>query len=324
MSAPLFAVDGLTIRLRRDEDLVPGIDDVSFAVDEGEVLALVGESASGKSLMLLGSVDLLAPSAVIEEGTTTFDGHVLGDLDEADWRRLVGMGIGVLLQDAIGSWDPIIELGPQAGEVLREHEGLADDEVHRRVLDALGSVHLPKQRKFWSFSHEVSRGQAQRAMLAAALLSDPKILLADEPLSGLDVTVARSVLTLIQDLCAERGMAMVFVTHDLAVVASIADRVAVVYGGRIVEEAPVEDLYRRPRHPYTAGLLGSVPGLARDRLRPIFGDPPELWNLPPGCSFAPRCPHVVDVCRSEVPEVRTVGTARVACHRAEELELEGV
>jgi oligopeptide/dipeptide ABC transporter ATP-binding protein len=320
----LFEVDGLTIALRRHGEMVPAIDDVAFGVGRGEVLALVGESGSGKSLMLLGSVDLLSPSAVIEGGTTTFDGHVLQQVDDADWRRLVGMGIGVLLQDAVGSWDPLIELGPQAGDVLREHEELEDEEISRRVLDALGEVQLPKQRKFWSFSHEVSRGQAQRAMLAAALLSGPKILLADEPLSGLDVTVARAVLSLIEDLCRDRAMAMVIVTHDLAVVASVADRVAVVYGGRIVEEAPVGALYRSPKHPYTSGLLGSVPGLSRGRLRPIEGDAPELWDLPPGCAFAPRCPHAVDRCRTEKPGVREIGASRVACHRADELSLEGI
>lgn len=324
MTGPVFAVEGLTISLRRLGDPIKAIDDVSFQVAPGEVFALVGESGSGKSLMLLGSVDLLAPSAVIEGGRTIFDGHVLQDLSDADWRRLVGMGIGVLLQDAVGSWDPLIEIGPQAGEVLQAHEDLEDDEIRRRVLDALGRVQLPKQRKFWSFSHEVSRGQAQRAMLAAALLSGPRILLADEPLSGLDVTVGRAVLTLIEDLCRERGLAMIIVTHDLAVVASVADRVGVVYGGRIVEEAPVGDLYRSPRHPYTAGLLSSVPGLVRGRLQPIEGDAPELWDLPGGCAFSPRCPHVVDVCRTDRPAVRDVGASRVACHRAEELELQGI
>ena len=333
MTDPIFSVEGLTIGLRlvgassahvESGEPAPAIDDVSFSVDAGEVLALVGESGSGKSLMLLGSVDLLAPSAVISDGRTTFDGHVLQELGEADWQRLVGMGIGVLLQDAIGSWDPLIEIGPQAGEVLAEHEQLADEEITARVLDALGQVKLPKERKFWSFSYEVSRGQAQRAMLAAALLSGPKLLLADEPLSGLDVTVARSVLTLIEDLCRERGMAMIIVTHDMAVVASVADRVAVVYGGRIVEEADVSALFASPRHPYTEGLLGSVPGLNRGRLRPIEGGAPEIWDLPRGCAFAPRCSYAVDRCGIERPAVRSVEGSKVACHRADDLSLVGV
>ena len=203
----------------------------------------------------------------------------------------MGLGIGVLFQDAIGSWDPIEMIGPQSGEVLEAHEALGAEEVRRRVLEALGQVRLPRRLKYVSFAHEMSRGQAQRAMLAAALLSLPRMLIADEPLSGLDVTVARAVLALIDDMRRERGMGLLLVTHDLGVVAAVADRVAVVYGGLVVEEAPAAALYRSPRHPYTDGLLGSVPGFARGRLRPIPGDPPELWELPPGCPFAPRCPY---------------------------------
>ena len=161
-------------------------------------------------------------------------------------------------------------------------------------------------------------------MLAATLLSAPRLLIADEPLSGLDVTVARAVLDLIDDLRTKRGMGMLLVTHDLAVVAAVADRVLVVYGGAIVEDSPVGDLFRRPRHPYTAGLLGSVPDFVRERLRPIEGEPPELWNLPTGCAFAPRCPYAIDRCRAEQPKPRQVGSSVVACHRADELELAGV
>jgi oligopeptide transport system ATP-binding protein len=170
----------------------------------------------------------------------------------------------------------------------------------------------------------MSRGQAQRAMLAAALLSTPRMLIADEPLSGLDVTVARAVLSLIEDMRRERGMGLLLVTHDLGVVAAVADRVAVVYGGLVVEEAPAAVLYRSPRHPYTDGLLGSVPALSRGRLRPIPGDPPELWALPPGCPFAPRCAFALEACRAERPRPRQVGESKVACLRAEELALPGI
>ena len=274
---PLLAVDGLEVELRfRDGRRLKAIDGVSFRVAAGEALALVGESGSGKSLIALGAVDLLPAGAEAVAGRTTFLGRVLQDLEAADWRRLVGMGIGVLFQDAIGSWDPIEMIGPQSGEVLEAHEALGGEEVRRRVLDALGQVRLPRRLKYASYAHEMSRGQAQRAMLAAALLSMPRMLIADEPLSGLDVTVARAVLGLIDDMRRERGMGLLLVTHDLGVVAAVADRVAVVYGGMVVEEAPAAALYRSPRHPYTDGLLGAVPGLARGRLRPIAGDPPEL------------------------------------------------
>ena len=323
--APLFAVDGLEVELRfRDGRRVKAVDGVSFAVGEGEALALAGESGSGKSLIAMGAVDLLPAGAEAVAGRTAFQGRVLQDLEAADWRRLVGLGIGVLFQDAIGSWDPIEMIGPQSGEVLEAHEALVVEEVRRRVLEALGQVRLPRRLKYLSFAHEMSRGQAQRAMLAAALLSAPRMLIADEPLSGLDVTVARAVLSLIDDLRRERGMGLLLVTHDLGVVAAVADRVAVVYGGMVVEEAPAAALYRSPRHPYTDGLLGSVPALAGGRLRPIPGDPPELWKLPPGCPFAPRCAHALGGCRVERPRLRRVGESQVACGRAEELTLSGI
>ncbi|OFW65758.1 MAG: hypothetical protein A2Z12_03950 [Actinobacteria bacterium RBG_16_68_21] len=321
---PLFTVSGLRIAIRRDLDERVVVDGVDLEVGAGETLALVGESASGKSLIALGSLDLLSPGARVVGGTTLFEGTALQGLAGDDWRRLVGMGIGVLFQDAIGAWDPLDIMGAQSGEVLDEHTELTDEEIQSRVLEALGEVGLSKRRHFLAFSHEVSRGQAQRMMLAAALLAAPRLLIADEPLSGLDITVARAVLDLIDDLRAKRGMGMLLVTHDLAIVAAVADRVAVVYSGMIVEQAPVGVLYRRPRHPYMSGLLGSVPGLVRGRLRPIRGEAPDIFEVAAGCPFAPRCDHVVERCRTERPALRVVGESMVACHRAEELELAGV
>ncbi len=317
-------------------DAVPA---ASYRVAEGEALAIVGESASGKSLMLMGALNMLSPGAKVVRGRTTFDGEVLQDtesaaweqagdrffpeLDRTDWREAVGIGIGILTQNPIGSWDPLGMIGEQSGEVLDEHFGLTQAEVEARVLDALGEVRLPRKRKFFSFPEQLSRGEAQRAMLAAALLSGPRLLLADEPLSGLDVSVASAILDLVDDMRRKRGMGLVLVTHDLAVVARVADRVAVVYGGSIVEEAPAIDLYRNPRHPYTAGLLASIPSLGR-RLRPIPGDAPDLAELPGGCAFADRCEFVIPACRTELPPPRQVGAATVRCIRAAELDLPGV
>lgn len=332
----LFEIDDLTISLARVPDAKPGqirtakpvwrvvSSGISLRVGVGESVALIGESGSGKSLIAMGSVDLLTPGARVDSGRTIFEGHVLQDLDDASWRELVGMGIGVLLQDAIGSWDPLDFMGWQAGEGLAEFTDLTQEEIRDRVLDALGEVGLSKKRHFTAFAHEVSRGQAQRQMLAATLLSAPRFLIADEPLSGLDVTVARAVLDLIDDMRTKRGMGMLLVTHDLGVVASVADRVAVVYAGSIVEDGPTVDLYRTPRHPYTSGLLGSIPALSRSRLRPIEGETPDLFEVVDGCRFADRCPYAVERCRVEKPEPRRLGDTRVACHRAEELELEGV
>jgi len=320
----LFEVSGLRVEIARDLAIHEVVSGVEFAVDEGETLALVGESGSGKSLIALGSVDLLPAGARVAGGTTRFQGSTLQDLEDADWRSLVGMGIGVLFQDAIGAWDPIDLIGEQSGEALEEHRGLTGEELQRRVLESLGRVKLPKRRSFSSFVHEMSRGQAQRAMLAAALLSEPSLLIADEPLSGLDVTVGRAVLDLIEDMRREMGMAMILVTHDLGVVASVADRVAVVYGGMIVEEAPAGLLYRTPRHPYASGLLRSVPGLGPRRLEPIPGDTPDLWEIGEGCPFAPRCGYAVSECLGSKPQPRWVEGSKVACVRAEELQLPGI
>ncbi len=353
---PLFDVAGLSVAVvsdrarhvggresrlvRRDPgQWIAAVRNVSYSVDPGRVLAIVGESGSGKSLMLLGSLNMLGPGARVVGGTTTFRGRVVqhvGDaawfegerrvfpeLDHVDWREAVGMGIGVMTQDPISAWDPIQLIGDQSGEVLDEHTELSDEEVRGRVLDLLGEVRLPRARKFLSFAEELSRGEAQRAMLAAALLSSPRLLLVDVPLSGLDVSTARALLSLIDDMRRIRGVAMVMVTHDLAVVAGIADRVAVVYGGTIVEEGPVADVYYSPRHPYTAGLLGSAPGLGA-RLAPIPGDAPDLAELPPGCPFAPRCGFAVDACRAAVPAPRPLGATTVRCIRANEIELRGV
>ncbi|MDH3426012.1 MAG: ABC transporter ATP-binding protein [Acidimicrobiia bacterium] len=320
----LYEVDSLDVAVKSGEEWRPAVVDASFSVDEGEVLALVGESGSGKSLIALGGVGLLPFGTKATGGKAYFEGHDLSAVDDAEWRKLVGLGIGVLFQDPIGAWDPTEFLGQQAGEVLDEHFDMDPDEIEQRVVDALGEVRLPEKRRFlWSFAHEMSRGEAQRAMLAATLLSGPRLLIADEPLSGLDPTVASAVTSIIRDLRERRGMALLLITHDLGVVAGLADRVAVVYGGRIVEEGPVDLIFHSPRHPYTAGLLASLPGRGR-RLKPIPGDVPDIAWLDPGCPFAPRCEFAIDGCRAAVPQPSFVRGALVRCIRAAELDLEGV
>jgi peptide/nickel transport system ATP-binding protein len=332
---------------------VEAIPCASYAVDAGQTLALIGESASGKSLMLLGAFGLLPEGTRVLGGATTYGnvtfepggrrdeqerplsrrerkqlrraGTVMDDVDP-EWARAMGTEIGFLFQNPIASWTPILQIGPQAGEVLSEYTDLTSDEITERVMDALGEVHLPRSRRlFEAFSSQLSRGMGQRAMLAAALVKAPKLLIADEPLSGLDVSVAAAILDLIEDLKERRGMAMVIVTHDLAVVARIADRVAVVYAGRIVEEGAVGDVFRHPKHPYTSGLIGSLPSLTRGRLRPIPGEQPPLAAVPVGrCSFADRCAYVDDVCLTTEPPLRQIGSGDVACHHADELDLPGI
>ncbi|MEN8040643.1 MAG: ABC transporter ATP-binding protein [Actinomycetota bacterium] len=373
MHQPLFEVEDLRIAVadsRRHGSDIPGpvtddgeelgsgwvevIPGASYSVRQGEVLGLVGESASGKSLMLMGAFGLLSSGARVIGGTTRYSGQEYkpfhpwqGEDDEPSrrerkqrriagtavarytddaWAKLVGTDVGFMFQNPIGSWTPDIGIGEQTGEALTEHYELTVDEIEERVLDALGEVKLPRSRGlFGAFRHQLSRGMAQRAMLAAALTKAPHLLIADEPLNGLDPPVAAAIMELIRDMTVERNMAMVFITHDLASIARIADRVAVVYGGAIVEVAPVGDIFHRPTHPYTSGLVGSIPGFSEGRLRQIEGEAPMLTEVArTACSFADRCPYVSDVCRSSEPSLSSVEGSEVRCHLAADLELPGI
>ncbi len=329
---------------------VDAIEDVSFEVYPGEVLAIAGESGSGKTLTVMGSLGLLGPGAKVSRGTVRFDGmqirptrnlqkrrgrrwrrkvrkreKFLEELLDDDWRHIMGTEIGVLFQNALGGWNPVSIIGEQAGEVLDQHTGLTLQEIQDRVLDALGDVKLPKESKYISFPDELSRGQAQRAMLAAALVKGPRLLVADEPLTGLDAGVAAAILSLIRDMQRKRKMAMIFITHDLAQVAALATRVAIMYGGRIVEIGPVDEVFHRPRHPYTEGLLGALPRPGVDRLTPIDGDVPKITSVPQHeCALVPRCAYADDRCRSSLPDLVAADPGAVACFRAQELELRGV
>jgi oligopeptide/dipeptide ABC transporter ATP-binding protein len=321
----------------------PAISDLSFVVHAGEVLAIVGESGSGKTLSLLGSFDLLGGGARVISGEVFLHGNRIYPLpgtrkrawrlrrrsrriefDDSDWRRAIGMDVGFLFQNALTAWEPTSYVGDQAGEALDEHTELTQEEIEERVFDALGDVKLPRAHKFFSFPHQMSRGEAQRAMLAAALIKSPQLLVADEPLSGLDVSVAAAILDLIKDLQRKRGMAMILVTHDLATVASVADRVAIMYAGRIIETGRCDALFHHPQHPYTNGLLSSIPRLGAERLQPIEGDAPRLVDVPSGrCAFAPRCPYAEGACWESRPEPETSGAGTVACFRHGELDLRG-
>ena len=332
-------------------EVIPG---VSFSVGEGEVLALIGESASGKSLALMGGFGLLAPGARVIGGEVRYAGHafrpggvlpdperkrsrkerkmaglsgtVVAEYGDDEFARLIGTEVGFVFQNPIGSWTPTLVIGEQSGEALAYHSQLTSEEIEERVFDALGEVRLPKSRRlFNAYSHEMSRGMAQRAMLAAALTKAPRLLIADEPLNGLDPPVAASIMDLIKDMQAKRNMAMVIVTHDLAAVASLADRVAVLYGGEIVEEDSATGTYHHPHHPYTSGLIGSIPGVTPGRLRCIPGEAPRLVDIDHSrCVFVDRCSHATDVCGDVAPPLMSTGDRRVACHHAERLSLPGL
>lgn len=332
-------------------EVLPG---VSFSIGEGEVLALIGESASGKSLALMGGFGLLAPGARVIGGEIRYRGHafkpggqikepgskrsrkerkqarvagtVIADYADEEFARLMGTEVGFVYQNPVASWTPTTVIGEQSGEALAYHTTMPQEEIDERVFEALGEVRLPKSsRMFGAYRHEMSRGMAQRAMLAAALTKAPRLMIADEPLNGLDPSVAAAIMELVRDMQRRRNMAMIVVTHDLAAVAALADRVAVLYGGEIVEEAPATEIYHRPRHPYTSGLIGSIPGVARGRLRFIPGEAPRLVDTDHRvCVFADRCEFATAVCRAEAPRPRPVGGSSVACHHAHTLDLPGV
>lgn len=327
---------------------------VSYSVAHGEVLGLVGESASGKSLMLMGAFGLLSSGARVIGGTSTYRGHeyqpfhpwrgeddkrsrkekkqrriagtAIASYTDTEWARLVGTEVGFMFQNPVEAWTPDVAIGQQSGEALTEHTALSPEDIESRVYDALGDVDLPQSKRlFGAFRHQLSRGMAQRAMLAAALTKAPRLLIADEPLSGLDASVAANIMELIKDMQEKRNMAMIFITHDLASVARVANRVGVVYGGQIVEQASVNDIYHNPKHPYTAGLIGAIPGASSERLSQIEGEAPLLVDLDRSvCSFADRCQYATDLCRTQNPEVTVVEKTEVRCHRAMELTLRGV
>ena len=298
---PLLDVDRLTTAFPIDGRLVPAVSAASFSLDAGETLALVGESGCGKSLTALSILRLVDPPGCIVGGAVRLDGRDLLTLDERAMRAVRGRQIGLVLQEPMTALNPVYTVGSQIAEALEVH-GLARGKVARaRAIELLDAVRVPDpQRRADEYPHQLSGGLRQRALIAAALACQPRLLIADEPTTALDVTVQGQILDLLRDLKTRFDLALLLITHDLGVVAQQADRVAVMYAGRIVEEAPVRTLFRTPQHPYTRGLLASLPGPHGTRLRAIEGTVPRLGQIPSGCAFAPRCQDRFEPC-GELP-----------------------
>lgn len=319
----VLAVENLTVNLATPTRSFNVLSDLSFEVRKGEVLALVGESGSGKSMTAFSVMRLLPePTAAIVEGKLRFDSLDLAKADEATLRTIRGNRIGLIFQEPMTSLNPSMRVGPQVAEALHLHKGLGKAEARLRVEALFEQVRIPDpKRRFDDYPHQMSGGMRQRVVIALALACRPDLLIADEPTTALDVTTQAQILDTIRDLQAEIGTATILITHDLAVVAETADRVAVMYAGRIVEEATAQDLFASPHHPYTHGLMGSIPEvLPLEALRPhmrlteIPGMVPALWELPSGCAFAPRCPRRTDQCDQLRPPLETIGTdRRLAC-----------
>ncbi|WP_331714349.1 ABC transporter ATP-binding protein [Auraticoccus cholistanensis] len=326
---PLLEVEDLVVEFATSDGVVRAVDGLSWSVSAGETLAVVGESGSGKSVSSLAVMGLLqTPPARIVRGSVRFRGTDLLSLPRAEHRRYCGDHVAMVFQDALAALNPVYTVGFQLTEALVARTGTSRREARRRAVELLDLVRVPNAaQRVRDYPHQFSGGMRQRVMIAMALALDPQVLIADEPTTALDVTVQAQIMTLLAEIQAERQMALVLITHDLGVVASVADRVTVMYAGRAVEQAPVLDAFTRPAHPYTAALLRSVPRLEAlpgededAELAVIPGRPPELVALPPGCSFHPRCQRSVAGCRVDPgPALRLVAPGRrAACHLAEE------
>ncbi|HUU36034.1 MAG TPA: ABC transporter ATP-binding protein [Vicinamibacterales bacterium] len=326
--APLLEVRDLrTVFATAGGDVV-AVDGVSFAIEAGETLAIVGESGSGKSVTALSIMRLLpARAGRIASGAIRLRGRELTALSGDAMRAVRGRQIGMIFQEPMTSLNPVHTVGAQIAEVVRCHEGLSDAQADAHAVDMLALVGIPEpRRRAGNFPHELSGGMRQRVMIAMALACRPSVLIADEPTTALDVTIQAQILDLMEDLQGKLGMALVFITHDLGVVAQIADRVMVMYAGQVVESGPVAELFATPRMPYTAGLLGSIPRLGRSRhgrrLDAIPGQVPTLAHLPAGCRFSTRCGHVEPRCMATSPDLEAASPHRdVRCLRWPELQL---
>ena len=299
--APLLSVRDLRVGFATEGGLLQAVDGVSFDVRPGEVLAIVGESGSGKSVTAQTMIGLTRSKNSQIEGSVKLDGEELLDADDATMRRLRGEKIGMVFQDPMTSFNPVYRIGAQIVEAIRAHQGdVGKAEARQRVVELFDSVGIPNaERRVDNYPHEFSGGMRQRAMIAMALALEPEVLIADEPTTALDVTIQAQILRLLEDLNRERGLATILITHDLGVVAEVADRVLVMYAGRVVEEGTLDEIFYDPQHPYTWGLMGSLTRLDRPRphrLPQIAGSPPSLLDLPEGCSFRPRCPHEFSKC----------------------------
>lgn len=320
--APMISVRDLRVTFSGGGKTIRAVNGVSLDVGAGEAVALIGESGSGKSVTLRALMRLHPPRRTRMEGQVRVDGADVMSLDKRALARLRGGTVAMVFQEPLLALDPVYTVGQQIVECVRTHDKVSAAEARERALKALESVRIPSpERRLAAYPHEMSGGMRQRAMIALALSARPKILLADEPTTALDATVQIQVLILLRELQRELGLSIVFVTHDIGAAVEIADRVAVMYGGRIVEEGPIRTIMREARHPYTIALLQSRQhGMDRgQRLETIGGAPPDLAALPPGCTFAPRCAHARAACLAEVPQPVTVGNGhRVSCVLATE------
>jgi peptide/nickel transport system ATP-binding protein len=313
---PLLDVRNLIVEFPTRRGVLRALDGISFSIEKGEILGVVGESGAGKSLTGVSIVGLLERPGRVAGGEILFDGSRIDNLPPEPMRRIRGKRIGMIFQDPLTTLNPLYTIGRQLAETMQTHMRLTDAEAKRRAIGWLDRVGIPAAgQRIDAYPHEFSGGQRQRVVIALALCAEPALVIADEPTTALDVSIQAQIITLLKDLTHEQDTAVMLITHDMGVIAETADRVAVMYAGRIAEIGPVAAVIRHPAHPYTEGLMASIPSLDNrvDRLRQIDGSMPRLDALPPGCRFHPRCPRAFDRCRSDMPELMDAGATRAAC-----------
>ncbi len=316
MSVPLLSVRDLKVEFPTRRGRLRAIDGVSFDLAPGEVLGMVGESGAGKSLTGAAVIGLLEPPGRIAGGEIWLQGERIDGWTPRAMQKVRGKRIGMVFQDPLTSLNPLFTVGDQITETIMTHLPVTAREARDRAVALLEAVGIPAaSKRLNAYPHQFSGGMRQRVVIALALCAEPELVIADEPTTALDVSVQAQIIDVLKELCRERGASVILITHDMGVIAEAADRVAVMYSGRIAEIGPVADVVKNPRHPYTVGLMGSIPALAGsvDRLVQIPGAMPRLDAIPPGCPFNPRCPHAFGRCRSERPEPTQMGTAKVAC-----------
>jgi peptide/nickel transport system ATP-binding protein len=315
-AAPLLEVRHLRVEFATRRGTLTAIDDVSLEIAPGEVLGVVGESGAGKSITGTAIIGLLEPPGRIAAGEILLEGRRIDDLPAEPMRRIRGRRIGAIFQDPLTSLNPLYTVGRQIVETIQTHLPLGAAEARSRAIDLLREVGIPAaERRIDHYPHQFSGGMRQRVVIALALCANPRLIIADEPTTALDVSIQAQIITLLKGLCREHGTAVMLVTHDMGVIAETADRVAVMYAGRLAEVGPVQDVIHRPQHPYTAGLMGSIPAIGQEveRLPQIEGSMPRLDAIPMGCAFHPRCPKAFGRCREERPDLMPAGATRAAC-----------
>lgn len=321
----LLEIDNLHTQFFTSAGTVRAVDGISYDVEEGETVAIVGESGCGKSVSALSILRLIPnPPGRIVQGSISFMGKDLATLSDEEMRKVRGREIAMVFQEPMTSLNPVLTIGLQITETLQQHLGIDREEADKRAIDLLGKVGISDpERRLKQYPHHLSGGMRQRVMIALALSCEPKLIIADEPTTALDVTIQAQILELMKNLTRELGVALIIITHNLGVVARYADRVNVMYAGKIIESGTAEDIYHRPRHPYTLALLKSVPRMDQPRkakLDPVDGQPPDLTKLDDGCSFRPRCGFAIDKCNASIPDLESVSDGHIsACFERDKL-----